>query len=145
VVGIFVALVVGVGGVSLFSLGVTLNYLVAIFRRQPIRMGPFGPLQPPLDRHFGWMGLTTGEIGLILAAITLVLGVNGWAMERLWLYLVGSGLLMLVGLQLSISWILMRTLEELSERELHAQADLRGGGAAPVLVGIRANGNRSKA
>ncbi len=146
VVGIFVALVAAVGGVSLFSLGATFNYLVAIFRKQPVRMGLFGKpiFDPPLDRHFGWLGLTIGGIGLILATITLVLGVNGWAMERLWLYLVGSGLLMLVGLQLSISWLLMRTLEELSERELHAQADMRGGGAAPARASIRVNGKRSK-
>jgi hypothetical protein len=71
------------------------------------------------------------------------MGVNGWAMDRLWLYLVGSALLMLVGLQLSISWVLMRTLEELSERELHTQADMQGGGTPPTLVGIRVNGKRS--
>ncbi len=129
VVAIFAALVAGVGGVSLFSLGATFNYLVALFRKQPVRMGLFGKpiFNPPLDRHFGWMGLTVGGIGLILSVVTFVLGVNGWAMERLWLYFVGSALLMLVGLQLSISWLLMRTLEELSERELRAQADMRGG------------------
>ena len=145
-VGIFVALVAGVGGVSLFSLGATFNYLVAIFRKQPVRMGLFGKpiFNPPLDRHFGWMGLTVGTIGLILSTVTLVLGVNGWTIERLWLYLVGSALLMLVGLQLSISWVLMRTLEELSERGLRAQADLMGGsGTAPASVSIRTNGKRS--
>jgi hypothetical protein len=146
VVGIFAALVAGVGGVSLFSLGATFNYLVAIFRKQPVRMGLFGKpiFNPALDRHFGWMGLTVGGIGLILATGTFVLGVNGWAMDRLWLYLVGSALLMLVGLQLYISWLLMRTLEELSERELRAQADMRGGSSTPqALVSIRMNGKRS--
>jgi hypothetical protein len=40
---------------------------------------------PPLDRHFGWLGLTMGGIGTILAAASLGLGVNGWEISRLWL------------------------------------------------------------
>jgi hypothetical protein len=44
----------------------------------------------------------------------------------LWLYLLGSALLMLVGLQLVISWFLMRKLEELSERDVQTQTDLQG-------------------
>jgi glycosyltransferase involved in cell wall biosynthesis len=133
VAAIFAALVLGVGGVSVFSLGATFNYLVALFRKQPVRMGLFGrPIfNPPLDRHFGWLGLTVGAIGMILAAATLALGMTGWEIGRLWLYLVGSALFMLVGLQLIISWVVMRTLEELSERESRAQHDMSGGGAAP--------------
>jgi glycosyltransferase involved in cell wall biosynthesis len=129
VVALFAAMVTGVAGVSLFALGATFNYLVSLFRKQPVRMGLFGKpiFNPPLDQHFGWMGLTVGGVGVILSIGTLILGVQGWAIERLWLYLVGSALLMLVGLQLTISWVLMRTLEELSERELHAQHDLSGG------------------
>jgi hypothetical protein len=134
VAAVFLALVSGVGGVSLFGLGATFNYLVALFRKRPVvRPGLFGKpvFNPPLDRHFGWVGLTAGAIGMILAAITLVLGLNGWAMDRLWLYLVSSALLMLVGLQLLTSWVLMRTLEELSLREAQAQTDLSGGSFKP--------------
>jgi hypothetical protein len=129
VVALFAAMVTGVAGVSLFALGATFNYLVSLFRKQPVRMGLFGKpiFNPPLDRHFGWMGLTVGVVGVILSIGTLVLGINGWPIQRLWLYLVGSALLILVGLQLTISWVLMRTLEELSDRELHAQHDLLGG------------------
>ena len=65
---------------------------------------------------------------------TIVLGVQGWPIERLWFYLVGSALLILVGLQLVISWILMRTLEELSEREIRARRDLSGGGLGVEAV-----------
>jgi glycosyltransferase involved in cell wall biosynthesis len=141
VAGLFVALVTGVAGVSLFALGATFNYLVALFRKQPVRMGLFGrPIfDPPLDRQFGWMGLTVGGIGVILSAGTVILGVQGWPIERLWLYLVGSALLLLVGLQLAISWVLMRTLEELSEREIRAQKDLSGGGhgAGDVVDSLR--------
>jgi hypothetical protein len=129
VAALFAALVSGVAGVSLFSLGATFNYLVALFARRPVRMGLFGrPIfDPPLDRQFGWMGLTTGAIGVILAASTIILGFQGWPLERLWLYLVGSALLILIGLQLGISWIVMRTLEELSERDIRTRDDLSGG------------------
>jgi hypothetical protein len=109
-------------------------------------MGLFGrPIfDPPLDRQFGWMGLTVGSIGVILSLSIIVLGVQGWPIERLWLYLVGSALLILVGLQLVISWVLMRTLEELSEREIRAQRDLSGGGhGAETVVGSTGTGQRS--
>ncbi len=128
VVAIFAALVSGVSGISLFNLGATFNYLVALFRKRPVRMGLFGKpiFDSPLDRHFGWMGTVAGGGGLALAACTLALGLNGWEIDRLWLYLVGSALFILVGLQLVISWILMRILEELAEREILAQKDLLG-------------------
>jgi len=119
VAAIFVALVSGVAGVSLFNLAVTFNYLVALFQRRPVRTGIFGkPLfDPPLDRHFAWMGLLLGSVGVTIAVVAVVLGSGGWPIERLWLYLVGSALFILVGLQLVISWMVMRVLEELAERE----------------------------
>jgi hypothetical protein len=118
VAAIFAALVGGVAGVSLFALGATFNYLVSLFRREPVRKGLFGRpvFDPPLDRQFGWMGLTAFALGLAVAAATLALGVGGWPVERLWLYLAGSALLLLAGLQLFLYWIVMRILEELSER-----------------------------
>jgi glycosyltransferase involved in cell wall biosynthesis len=146
VAGLFVALVGGVAGVSLFALGATFNYLVALFRRQPVRMGLFGKpiFDPPLDRQFGWLGLTVGSIGIILSLSIIVLGAQGWPIDRLWLYLVGSALLILVGLQLVISWVLMRTLEELSEREIRAERDLSGGGhGAETVVGNAGTRQRS--
>jgi hypothetical protein len=129
VAAIFGALVAGVAGVSLFNLGATFNYLVALFRRQPVRVGLFGrPIfDPPLDRQFGWLGLVALLAGAALAVASLVLALQGWLIEQLWLYLVGSALFMLVGLQLIISWVLMRTLEEISQREMRADLDMRGG------------------
>ncbi len=128
VAAIFTALVAGVGGVSLFNLGVMFNYLVALFRHQPVRTGLFGrPLfDPPLDRHFGWLGLLACGAGLLVAAVALALGVRGWEIDRLWLYLVGSASVILVGVQLMISWVVMRTLEDLSEREVRGRRDLAG-------------------
>jgi len=129
VAAIFGALVAGVAGVSLFNLGATFNYLVALFRRQPVRVGLFGKpiFDPPLDRHFGWMGGLTLLAGLALAGVSLALALRGGLSEQLWLYLVGSALLTLVGLQLIISWVLMRILEEISERENKTKLDMQGG------------------
>ena len=119
VAAVFAALVSGVGGVSLFGLGATFNYLLALQRRVPIRYGVFGaPLfARPLERHFGRAGLLATAGGGALALASLVLGVYGWPIDRLWLYLVGSALLILVGIQLMVSWILMQTLQEVAARD----------------------------
>jgi len=45
------------------------------------------------------------------------LSLRGWSIERLWLYLSGSAMLTLIGIQLSLSWLQMSVLRELSERE----------------------------
>jgi glycosyltransferase involved in cell wall biosynthesis len=131
VVAIFAALVAGVAGVSLFNLGTTFNYLVALFRKQPVHVGLFGgPIfNPPLEHLFGWLGLVAVAVGVAVAAAALALGLRGWPVERLWLYLVGSALFILIGLQFIISWVVIMTLEEISEREFRAQQDLRGGEA----------------
>jgi hypothetical protein len=44
----------------------------------------------------------------------------------LWLYLLASAMLILVGVQLMISWVVIRVLEELSQREQLVSADLNG-------------------
>lgn len=119
VAAVFVALVCGVGGLSLFSLGATFNYLLSIVRGKPVRESVFGTpvFTQPLERRFGWIGALAGSTGLVLAILALTLGAYGWAIERLWLYLVVSALLLLVGLQLVLSWVLMRALEQVVERE----------------------------
>ncbi len=128
VFSVYAALVMGVSGVSLFALGATFNYLVGLFHKRPIHQGLFGrPIfDPPLDRQFGWMGLLLALGGLALGTVSLILGLNGWPIARLWLYLVASAMLSLVGLQLMISWLLMRVLDELSKREFHVNCDLMG-------------------
>lgn len=119
VAALFLALVSGVGGISIFALGTTFNYLVSLFYRRPIRQGLFGPplMNPSLDYHFGWMGIVLMIVGLGFGIASIVLGVSGWEIARLWLYLLGSALFVLIGVQLLISWILMRVLEELSQRD----------------------------
>jgi glycosyltransferase involved in cell wall biosynthesis len=125
VVAVFAALVAGVTGISIFSLGVTFNYLVSLFYKQPVRQGLFGKpiFKTPLDQHFGWMGLVIFLVGLVLGTGSLLLGLNGWPIDRLWLYLLGSAMSVLIGVQLIIYWILLRVLAQLSQRELLSTAD----------------------
>jgi hypothetical protein len=126
--GVFAALVLGVTGVSLFTLGSTFNYLVSLFHQRPVRQGLFArrPLLPGLDRHFGWLGLAGIVVGLVMAGVCMALAIRGWSLPRLWLYLVGSAGSILVGVQLLISWLLMRVLETLSRRKAGIDADLGG-------------------
>ena len=126
VASLFVALVSGVVGVSLFSLGVTFNYLVSLFYQRPIRQGLFGkPLfKRPLDKQFWWMGGLVMLAGIGLGVGSFVLGLNGWVIDRLWLYLLGSAMLILIGMQLIIYWVLLRVLDELSRRNALTSLDL---------------------
>lgn len=126
VTAVFSAMVSAVTGISLFALGVTFNYTVSIFHKRPIRQGLFGTpvFKTPLNHHFGWMGIAGLLVGLIAGLVSLSLGIGGWPIQRLWLYLLGSAMLMLVGVQLLIYWILLRVLEELGEREALTQQDM---------------------
>lgn len=126
VVGVFTASLCAVSGVTLFSLGATFNYLVSLFHKQPIHQGLFGKpiFDPPLDRHFGWMGLVAMGLGLVVGAVSLSLSLGGWSIERLWLYLLGAAMLLVVGLQLAVFWLIMGVLDELSQREIQIAQDL---------------------
>ncbi len=126
IVGLSTGLVSGVAGISLFTLGVTFNYLVSLFYETPIRQGLFGRplLNPPLETHFGWMGLSIFLAGGLVGLVTLILGVNGWDMNRIWMYLLGAAMMILVGLQLMINWFLVKILGELSKRRETAEHDL---------------------
>jgi glycosyltransferase involved in cell wall biosynthesis len=130
VAALFVGLLAGITVLSFFLLGVTLNYLFSLFYKRPVRQGLFGkPLfKIPLDRHFWWLGLIALGGGLAFGGISLALGLNGWDISRLWLYLLGSAMLILTGVQLIIYWILLRVLDELSQREALAGQDLRSAG-----------------
>jgi glycosyltransferase involved in cell wall biosynthesis len=125
VAALFWGLVSAVGGISIFSLGTTFNYLVSLFYRRPIRQGLFGrPIfNPSLDHYFGWIGLVFALVGSIIGVVSVILGASGWEIARLWLYLLGSAMFILVGMQLIVSWFLMRALEELSQREFLIRKD----------------------
>ena len=128
VVGVFAAGLCAVSGVTLFSLGATFNYLVSLFHKQPIRQGLFGKpvFDRPLEVHFGWLGLVTMGLGLAIGIGSLALSLGGWSIERLWLYLLGSSLLLMVGLQLAVFWLVIQVLAELSRREVEVNHDLEG-------------------
>jgi hypothetical protein len=130
VFALFSAAVLAVAGVSLFSLGATFNYLVSLFYHQPIRQGIFGkPLfGAPLDRQFWWMGLLGIVVGTLLAVGVMVLGTRGWPMDRLWFWLLLAAMSAVVGLQLLISWFIMRVLEQLSQRDSQVEHDMRRNG-----------------
>ena len=123
---LFLALVAGTTGVSMFTLGATFNYLVSISYKRPIHQGLFGKpiFKTSLDHHFGWMGLASITLGVLLAGFVLL---QGWELARLWLYLLGSAMLVLIGVQLAISWLLMRVLEELAQREMQVLNDKGNG------------------
>jgi len=126
VVALFSALISAIVGINVFALGVTFNYLVSLFYKKPIRQGLFGKpiFKTPLDQQFGWMGLVSMLTGMGIGLAALTLGVQGWLIERLWFYLLGSALIFLIGIQLVIYWLLLRILEELSKREFLTRQDM---------------------
>lgn len=126
VVALFTALISIVSGVNVFALGITFNYLVSLFYKRPIRQGLFGrPLfKTPLDQQFWWMGTVAVIISFIIGVVSLTLGLQGWAIDRLWFYLMGSAMTFLIGIQLIVYWVLLRILEELSQRELLTKQDM---------------------
>ena len=126
VLALFTALVSSVAGLNIFALGVTFNYLVSLFYKKPIRQGLFGKpiFKAPLDQQFGWMGGASMLVGFGTAVAAFSLGVNGWDIDRLWFYLLGSAMLFLAGIQLFVYWLLLRILEELSQREILTKQDM---------------------
>jgi len=119
VAAVYGAMITAVGGMSIFALGTTFNYLVSLHAARPIRQGLFGrPLfTPSLEHHFGWLGALALSVGLAVGAGSLALGLGGWEIARLWLYLLGAAMLILLGIQLIIFWVLIRVLGELIDRE----------------------------
>jgi glycosyltransferase involved in cell wall biosynthesis len=136
---VFGAGVIAVIGVSLFTLGALFNYLVALFHKKPVRQGLFGkPLfNPPLETHFGWLGLVAMGIGAVLGIGAFVFSLQGISVERLWFYLLGAAVVTIVGVQLLISWFVMRALDELAQRESAAQRDLVESEPANVVELVR--------
>ncbi|MCP4544432.1 MAG: glycosyltransferase family 2 protein [Chloroflexi bacterium] len=128
VVGAFVASLCMVAGVTLFSLGATFNYLVSLFHKQSVRRGLFGKpiFKHPLERHFGWMGLIAMLLGFVLGAGSLGLSIGGWSIDRLWFWLLYAVMLLMVGLQLTVFWLIMRVLDELNRREIEIAQDMEG-------------------
>ncbi len=122
----FLAVVLVFAGVDLLALGSAFNYLVSLFHKKPVGQGFFrSPLfHTALDRHFWWLGAIGVVAGLALNISSLALALGGWSLERLWLYLLAGTMLLLLGVQLAVFWLIMRVLEELSHRDVLVQADM---------------------
>ena len=126
--GVFGMVALAVTGVSLFNLGAMFNYLVSLFYKRPIRQGLFGNpvFAKPLDQQFWWIGGLSVLLGIVIGVGSLSLSFGGWDITRLWMWLMGGAALILIGVQLIVSFFVMRTLEELSQREGKVDADLMG-------------------
>jgi glycosyltransferase involved in cell wall biosynthesis len=127
---LFAALVLAVAGISILALGISFNYFVALFHKQPVRQGLWGrpDLTGELDRHLGWMGSAALGLGLILGLASLVLALQGLPVSRLWFYYLASASLSLVGIQLMVAWVQMQVLDALKARDNLIANDLRGNG-----------------
>jgi hypothetical protein len=133
---VYFALISGVTGVSVFLLGVTFNYLVSLFYMKPVRQGLLGKplLKTPLDKQFWWLGILALGAGLFLGLLSLFLGLSGWEIARLWLYLLASAMFILIGVQLVIYWIVLRVLDEISQREINTAIDFKDKSVSPTTT-----------
>ena len=122
---LFSAVVFAVAGISILVLGVSFNYFVALFHKEPVRQGIFGrPIFPKLEQHFGWIGLLVFLGGAAVGFTALGFGVAGAPVDRLWFYYLISAGAALVGVQLMVAWVQMQVLETLSLREKLVRADM---------------------
>jgi glycosyltransferase involved in cell wall biosynthesis len=133
--GVYLGALSAFAGLTLFSLGVTFNYLVSLFHERPIHRPMFGigglfgkrPLfWRPLERHFGWLGLLALFAGGVLGVTSLILGLDGWPIYRLWFYLLAAALSAILGLQLLVFWVITQVLGKLSQRQRDIARDLEG-------------------
>jgi hypothetical protein len=126
VAALFIAMIAGMVGISFMALGIASNYLVSLFYRRPIRQGFFGTpiFTKPIENYFGWIGAIILVLGHATGAVSLVLGIQGWDISRIWLYLLGSSMAILFGVQMIIYWLLLRVLQELNQREDLVKKDM---------------------
>ena len=131
---VFTALVLGVAGVSLFTLGAMFNYLVSLFQKRLVQGGLFGKpiFDPPLETHFGTIGILLVAIGVIAAVILLALALSGWTLEQMWLWMIAGAMATLIGVQLIVSRVIMNVLSDLSQRESRQSEDMRGNPIKPA-------------
>jgi len=137
VFGVFVSLIAAVAGISVFSLGISFNYLVSLLHRNPVRQKNAMEkiLGSSPEGRFGWAGLGLGSLGAAMGIFSLILGLRGWEITRLWLWQLGGALLLLVGVQMILFRLLIRVMATLSHRHEGIDGDLNGvHPAAPKAV-----------
>ncbi|MGQ9889346.1 MAG: glycosyltransferase family 2 protein [Aggregatilineales bacterium] len=120
---LFLAMTLAIVAVNLFSTGTVFNYIVSLFHHRPIRQGLFGRpvFRQPLEQRFGAIGTILFVFGAALFGAAVLLPSAG---EPAWFLLVPSAMFMMTGIQLGMSWLLVKMLTELSKRNLRAAADL---------------------
>lgn len=123
---LFAALVLGVGGITLYTTGTSFSYIVALFHKRPIRQGMFGPRGNGrrIEKHYWWLGILAVLAGILVYIIAVAFHLTDPSLQASWFAPVVSALLVLAGLQLMSAWGLARVLAELSVREGHAARDL---------------------
>ena len=123
--GVFTMLVLAVGGMSVYSFGISFGFLVSLFHRRPVRRLLFrGFFATGIERQLGWVGGSSIGLGIVLALTSMIAGNGAWNLERIWLWLLVSALFVLVGTQVVISWILARVLEKLAQRDAVVRREL---------------------
>ena len=123
----FAMLVLIVSGLGVLNLGITFNYAIELLQKDHMQRALFGrPLLSRIGQHFGLIGKVTLFGGLTIALVSFVLGSGGWTLERLWFWWLGSAMMVLVGVQFNISWVLMRVLRDLSSRRADIAQDFAG-------------------
>lgn len=133
ILAVFTALVLGVMGVSLFTLGAMFNYLVSLFQKRVVQRGLFGrPIfDPPLETHFGTLGVVSVIVGVVIALLLFIAGATGATLEQMWLWMVASAMATLIGIQLIVARVIMNVLFDLSNREVKQGQDMRGNPIKP--------------
>jgi len=133
ILAVFTALVLGVTGVSLFSLGAMFNYLVSLFQKRVVQRGLFGKpiFDPPLESHFGTLGVIGVAMGVTIAVLLFVAGATGATLEQMWLWMIASAMAALIGVQLIVARVIMNVLFDLSNREVRQGQDMRGNPIKP--------------
>jgi glycosyltransferase involved in cell wall biosynthesis len=123
---LFIVMTMAIAAVNLFSIGTAFNWVVGLFHHRPIRQGLFGrPIfNKPMEMKFGKIGLAFLVIGGVLFVVSLFARTN----EPAWFLLVPSAMLVITGIQLGTSWMLVKTLANLSARDLKVDADMRRAG-----------------
>ena len=121
-------------GVSLFTLGAMFNYLVSLFQKRVVQRGLFGKpiFDPPLETHFGTLGVDLVACGVIAAVVLFILSVNGWTLEQMWLWMIAGAMAALIGVQLIVARVIMNVLADLSQREVKQSEDMRGNPIKPA-------------
>ncbi len=123
---IFLAMTFVVGAVNLFSIGIAFNYVVSLFYRRPIRQGVFGrPIfNSPLEFKFGRVRASLLVVSAILFLVSLFI-----EPRPAWMPLVLSAMFAITGVQMGTTWMLIKTLNTLAQRDLKLEHDLGTSGA----------------